>query len=184
MSYYPGPCWRKHPVLHLILLFVEITVHRRGPDQLPSSQFFFLLVLGVSVCVDLLVLLVDDFNVRGVFVTLLTTALDLAFVWAVLRTFDRVRRFKQTMSALLGVNALLSLLIVPLALWSRSLDVAEGEVALPWLFLLLLAIWSIDIAGFVLARALDRPYALGVAIMLGYVLLSVSLQQSLLPVAS
>jgi hypothetical protein len=36
----------------------------------------------------------------------------------------------------------------------------------------------------VLARALDRPYALGVAIMLGYVLLSVSLTQSLLAVAS
>jgi hypothetical protein len=79
---------------------------------------------------------------------------------------------------------MLSILIVPLALWSQALDVAEGEIALPWLFLLLLAIWSIDIAGFVLARALDRPYALGVAIMLGYVLLTVSLQQALLPVAS
>jgi CDP-diglyceride synthetase len=171
-------------VWRLILVFFEITLHRRGPEQLPSSQFFFLSVLAVSVCVDLLVLLVDEVAARTVFVTLFTTALDIAFVWAVLRTFDRERRFRQTMSAMLGVNAILSLFIVPLALWSQALDVPEGEIALPWVFLLVLAIWSIDIAGFVLARALDRPYALGVAIMLGYVLLTVSLQQSLLPVAS
>jgi hypothetical protein len=168
----------------LIQVFVEITLHRRGPEHLPSSRFFFMLMLAVSVGVDFLVLLVDDAAARGVLVTLLTTALDLAFVWAVLRTFARERRFKQTMSAMLGVNAILTLLIVPLALWSQGLEVPEGEIATPWLLLLLLAIWSIDVAGFVLARALDRPYALGVAIMLGYVLLSVSLQQSLLPVAS
>ena len=168
----------------LIQVFVDITLHRRGPEQLPSSQFFFLLVLGISVLVDLLVLLVDEAAARNVLVTLLTTAIDIAFVWAVLRAFDRQRRFRQTMSAMLGVNAMLSLLIVPLALWSQSLEVAEGEVALPWVFLLLLAMWSIDIAGFVLARALDRPYALGVAIMLGYVLLTVTLQQSMLSVAS
>jgi hypothetical protein len=171
-------------VWRLILVFVEITLHRRGPEQLPSSQFFFLLVLGVSTCVDLLVLQVDEVAARSVVVSLLTTVLDIAFVWAVLRTFDRERRFRQTMSAMLGVTAILSILIVPLALWSQAIDVPEGEVALPWLFLLLLAIWQIDIWGFVLARALDRPYALGVAIMLGYVLLSVSLTQSLLAVAS
>jgi CDP-diglyceride synthetase len=171
-------------VWRLILVFVEITLHRRGPEHLPSSQFFFLLVLGVSTCVDLLVLQVEEVAARSVVVSLLTTVLDIAFVWAVLRTFDRERRFRQTMSAMLGVTALLSLLIVPLALWSQALDVPEGEVALPWLFLLVLAIWQIDIWGFVLARALGRPYALGVAIMLGYVLLTVSLQQSMLPVAS
>jgi hypothetical protein len=171
-------------VWYLIRVFVDICLHRRGPEQLPSSQFFFLLVLAVSVLIDILLLLVDDIGPRNVFVSLLTTVIDVAFVWAVLRTFERQRRFKQTMSAMLGVNAILSLLIVPLALWSQALDLPEGEVALPWLLLLVLAIWSIDIAGFVLARALDRPYALGVAIMLGYVLLTVSLQQSMLPVAS
>ena len=43
---------------------------------------------------------------------------------------------------------------------------------------------AIDIAAFVFARALERPYLLCVAIMLGYVLLIVSLQATLLqPVA-
>ncbi len=165
----------------LIQVFIEITLHRRGPEQLPSSQFFFMLVLAVSVAVDSFVLLVDHAPVGRVLLTFFITALDIAFVWSVLRTFALERRFKQTMAALLGTNALLSLLIVPLALWSQSLDVADGDIALPWVLLLMLAIWQIDIAGFVLGRALNRPYALGVAIMLGYVLLSTSLQQSMLP---
>jgi hypothetical protein len=162
-------------------VFVEITLHRRGPEHLPASQFFFMVVLAASLGVELAVLLVDEMAMRGVLVSFFTTALDLAFVWAVLKTFDRERRFRQTMSALLGANALLNLMIVPLALWSQGLDVPEGEIALPWLCLLLLAIWSIDIAGFVLARALERPYPLGVAIMLGYVWLSFSLQTLLFP---
>jgi hypothetical protein len=119
------------------MVFVEITLHRRGPEQLPSSQFFFLLVLGVSVCIDLLVLLVDGVAARSVLVTLFTTALDIAFVWAVLRTFERERRFKQTMSAMLGVNAMLSILIVPLALWTSA---RRGQKILTWPLLLVLAI--------------------------------------------
>jgi len=143
-----------------------------------------LLVLATSLCIELLVLLVDAAPARGVLITLFSTALDLAFVWAVLRAFNREARYRQTMSALLGVNGLLNLLIVPLALWDRALDTPEGDIAPPWIGLLLLAIWSIDIAGFVLARALERPYALGVAIMLGYIWLSFSLQTSLFPIPS
>jgi hypothetical protein len=102
------------------------------------------------------------------------------FVWAVLRLFDRERRFKQTATALLGADTLLNLLSLPLVLWNQSL---EGATA-PALLFLLLAIWSIDIAGFVLSRTLERPYALGVAIMLGYVLLSISLRMSFFPTTS
>jgi hypothetical protein len=113
-------------------------------------------------------------------VLLTDTALDLVFVWAVLRLFDRERRFKQTATALLGADTLLNLLSLPLVLWNQSL---EGATA-PALLFLLLAIWSIDIAGFVLSRTLERPYALGVAIMLGYVLLSISLRMSFFPTTS
>jgi hypothetical protein len=51
-----------------------------------------------------------------------------------------------------------------------------------WVILLACALWVVDVAGFILARALERPYALGAAIMLGYVLLRANFVRSLIPV--
>jgi hypothetical protein len=177
-------------VLRLILAFVDIMLHRRGPADLPSSRFLVWLLLAVSLGVELGVLYANDRSMREAAVSVLVTLLDVWFVWALLRTFNRQRRFRQTMSALLGTKTILNVLGAPLLPWlnastaasaaSSTAAAAEPQITLPLLLTALLGIWSIDIAAFVFARALERPYLLCVAIMLGYVLLIVSLQTTLL----
>jgi hypothetical protein len=169
-------------VLRLILAFVDIMLHRRGPEDLPSSKFLVWFLLVVSVGVELAVLFANDQSMRAAAVSVLVAGLDVWFVWALLRTFNRQRRFAQTMSALLGTETILNVVgapLVPLLNASASAS-AEPQITLPLLLTALLGIWSIDIAAFVFARALERPYVLCVAIMLGYVLLIVSLQTTLL----
>jgi hypothetical protein len=173
-------------VLRLILAFVDIMLHRRGPEDLPSSQFLVWLLLAVAVGVDLGVLFMADGTPRAAAVVVLIQFLDVWFVWALLRTFNRQKRFRQTMCALLGSETILNLAGAPLMpLVAASTDTsAQPQITLPLLLTALLGVWSIDIAAFVFARALERPYVLCVAIMLGYVLLIVSLQTTLLPSAS
>jgi hypothetical protein len=169
-------------VLRLILAFVDIMLHRRGPDDLPSSKFLVWFLLVISVGVELAVLFANDQGLRSAAVSVLVAGLDVWFVWALLRTFNRQRRFAQTMSALLGTETILNLAGAPLVplLNASASAAAEPQITLPLLLTALLGIWSIDIAAFVFARALERPYVLCVAIMLGYVLLIVSLQTTLL----
>lgn len=178
-------------MLRLILAFVDIMLHRRGPEDLPSSQFLVWLLIAVSLGVELGVLYANDGSMREAAVSVLVTLLDVWFVWALLRTFNRQRRFRQTMSALLGTDTILNLAGAPLVPWLKASAAAttaassaatapEAQITLPLLLTALLGIWSIDIAAFVFARALERPYVLCVAIMLGYVLLIVSLQTTLL----
>jgi hypothetical protein len=171
-------------VLRLIYVFVDIALHRRGPDQLPSALFFFNLVLAVAVVVELAVLVVADAVRRPVVLALFDTVLDLAFLWAVLKSFGRERRFRQTAAAMLGTDTLLNVLSIPVALWNRSLGAPTDQLTMPALLFLLLFIWSIDISAFVLARAVERPYVLGVAVMLGYVMLTLSLRATLFPAAA
>jgi hypothetical protein len=171
-------------VLRLILAFVDIMLHRRGPEDLPSSKFLVWLLLAASVGVELAVLFANDRGMRDAAVSVLVAALDVWFVWALLRTFNRQRRFAQTMSALLGTETILNLAGAPLVpLIASAAASPEPQITLPLLLTALLGIWSIDIAAFVFARALERPYVLCVAIMLGYVLLIVSLQTTLLSVS-
>ena len=175
-------------MLRLILAFVDIMLHRRGPEDLPASKFLVWSLLAVSLSVELAVLFANNGTLRAAAVALLVQLLDIWFVWALLRTFNKQRRFRQTMSALLGAETIITLAgapLVPLLSASASASTStEPQITLPLLLTALLGIWSIDIAAFVFARALERPYVLCVAIMLGYVLLIISLQTSLLPAVS
>jgi hypothetical protein len=112
----------------------------------------------------------------------LVDLLDLWFVWALLRTFNRQRRFTQTMSALLGTETLLNLVGAPLVPWLTATLAAseQPQLSLPLVLAALINIWAIDIAAFTFSRALERPYVLCVAIMIGYALLILSLQSTLL----
>jgi hypothetical protein len=89
------------------------------------------------------------------------------------------------MSDLLAAETIITLAGAPLApLVSASTPAsgsADQQLTFPLFLIFLLGVWSIDIAAFVFARAIERPYLLCVAIMLGYVLLIFSLQASLLP---
>ena len=169
-------------MLRLIFAFVDIMLHRRGPEDLPSARFLVWLLLFVSIGVELGVLLANDGTLRTVSVSVLVDLLDVWFVWALLRTFNRQVRFPQTMSALLGTEIVLNLVGAPLVPWlNATLSATEQpQLSLPLLLAALVNIWAIDIAAFVFSRALERPYALCVAIMLGYALLMISLQSTLL----
>ncbi len=169
-------------MLRLALAFVDIMLHRRGPEDLPSSRFLVWLLLAVSIGVELVVLLANDGQLRTAAVSVLVDLLDVWFVWALLRTFNRQKRFAQTMSALLGTETLLNLVGAPLVPWLNATLAAteEPQLSLPLVLAALINIWAIDIAAFVFSRAIERPYVLCVAIMLGYALLIVSLQTTLL----
>ena len=170
-------------MLRLISVIVGITVHRRGPDELPASPYLGLLLLGASGCAQL-----EGFRVAsapdGIVMLLLSAvALDFLFVWTVLAVFERRQRFWQTMNAVLGAGVVLNVIGALLAEWNESLNAPPTATTVPYVLLRILQVWSVDIGGFVLSRAIGRHYALAVAIMLGYVLLSTSLLSSLLLLA-
>ena len=168
-------------MLRLVFAFVEIALHRRGPDELPASRFLFGIVLVAYLIVAFATLRLGAGAVHPILLLIVDTAFSLTFIWSVLKAFDHERRFKQTACALLGTDTLLNVLSMPLIVWGKSLEASGGDNSGVAILFALLAIWSIDISGFVLSRALERAYFLGVAIMLGYVLLSISLRLTLFP---
>jgi hypothetical protein len=172
-------------VLRLIFAFVDIMLHRRGPDSLPSSPFLLWALLPTWLVADFFVLWLAGRSGRWFAVDALTLGLDIWFVWALLRAFNRQPRFRQTMTALLGAGLLLTALQAPLAAFEPPLGSQQTTLTPRGLLLLLTIVWAVDIAGFVFSRALERPYFLCVSIVIGYSFLILSLQATLLqPVAS
>jgi hypothetical protein len=107
--------------------------------------------------------------------------LYLAFIAIVLELARRGARFLQTATAALGVETFLGCIALPLLFTGAAESTDGGASVLTAVPLLLIVIWSIDIVGFILARALDRAYVVGVMIMLGYVVISMTLGEYLFP---
>jgi hypothetical protein len=168
-------------VLRLILAFVDIMLHRRGPEDLPSSRFLLWLLLVTLLGVYAAITLWFGGESRNVGVGWLVILLNVWFVWALLRTFNRQGRFRQTMTAVIGADLMLTVLRAPLI---PLVEVPAAQqppaVTLPMLLTTLIFFWSIDITAFVFSRALERPYLLCVAIVVAYTLLMLSLQTTLL----
>jgi hypothetical protein len=170
-------------VLRLFLAFVDIMLHRRGPDSIPSSPFLLWSLFALSLGADFVVLGIAGRSARWFAVDVLIFGLNVWFVWALLRTFNRQPRFRQTMTALLGAGVLLAILQAPLALSVPEApppDPQASTLTLTDMLWFLIYVWSIDISAFVFSRALERPYLLCLAVVIGYVLLIESLQVTLL----
>ena len=164
----------------LFLAFVDIMLHRRGPDTLPSSPFLLWVLLALSLVVHVSIDWWAGGSARAAAVDVLVLGLDVWFVWALLRTFNRQPRFRQTMTALLGADIVLNLLLAPVIPWLEVQDPQNPALTLPMLLAVLAFVWAIDINAFVFSRALERPYLLCMAIVIGYALLIRSLQVTLL----
>jgi hypothetical protein len=180
----------------LTLVFSDIAFHRRVPGELPASQFFFALILISYLMAGVLSLLFSDpaerlltINIFGlrlylgyIGLILLETSLDILFVWGVLKFFDHSKRFLQTAIALFGVQALLGIIRIPVLVWINTAREAGNEPTTGVFIYLALFLWTIDVAGFILAKAIQRTYVVGVLITIGYVMVSFSLRDYMFPI--
>ena len=163
----------------LATAFVEIALHRCGPESLPASRLLFRIVLAAYFLVGFTQFWSSgslDGTTTIAFV--LNCGFYLGYVWLILDVVKHRSRFLQTATALLGVDTFFNTLGIPLAVWTGALQAADVEATLPAVLIIVLFLWSIDVAAFVIARALDRPYITGVLIVLPYIMVSIFVQNA------
>jgi uncharacterized membrane protein YagU involved in acid resistance len=147
---------------------------------LPPSEFLLGLVLATYFVVDLAMQL-DGSLPRAVASVVIDRAFYLGTVYLVLAWFDKQRRFLQTAIALVGTDVFLNLVSLPLLLWEDALSAPPTQATAPEVLFLIVVLWSIDVSGYILARALSRSYIVGLSIVLVYVYLSMALRNVLFP---
>jgi hypothetical protein len=159
----------------LIQFFAELCLLRRAPQDLPASA----LLLGTVLIADLLVgavlgLAVDLSPLVALAEGLVDVIFTLGLLYLALRLLDRLPRFLQTATALLGAGALLGVVaILPLSLLPSG--ESSQHSALAGLLFLGLIGWSILVTGHILRHSFDLRLAQGVVIAVAYNLLVYSL---------
>lgn len=162
------------PIFRLLL---DICLFRKGPEDVPASS----ILLGVTLLAYVLV---------GLFLLSFQTGLDialpqvlaegvmnLAFLGFLLWIANKPHRFLQVAIALVGSDALISLLALPLLL-AQGVEGLAGVTHLP---LLGMMIWHVAVSGMIFGRAISKSLPIGIAVALLYTLLSVQVMATLFP---
>jgi hypothetical protein len=171
-------------VWQLAAAVAEIALRRRGPDSLPDSGFLvvFLLVVYILLTLLMTVALVGGLTVQVLVRLAADTLLVFAFVYAVLSFFRLERRYRQTLSALLGADILISLAFLPVGVIGVGLGFDIFEDPFVWVtrgFYL----WSVFISASILARSLSQPLIVGFMFEILFVLTSLNVGELLTPSA-
>ncbi len=159
----------------LIQFFVELCLLRRAPQDLPESGALFALTFTASL---LMSALLGSVAKLSPLLALAEGTVDLLFtlglLYLALRFLDRLPRFRQTATALLGAGALIGVVaVLPVSLLS---GIEPGEQPpLAGLFLLGLIAWSILVTGHILRHSFDLRLGQGIVISAAYTLLSYTL---------
>jgi hypothetical protein len=174
-----------------IRLFIDIALHRKGPQDVPAAGALVGLALLAYLLTGSLVLWTSTPEPRVVIAQLATDLVILLLVCGgLLAARGRLSRAPQTLAALFGTGALLSAAALPFV-WTmtRVLDesgaVPGMEVAalLSTIMLFLLLLASLLVTGHILRHALDWSYAAGVLTAVVYFAASVMVFRRLFPVA-
>lgn len=164
----------------LLRLYLGICFLRQGPQDIPSSNFLFRLILLVYLVVGCAVSTLQ-LEWAAVFLQVAIQAVVVfVFVWGCLAMSNQGSRFLQTMMAVLGTDALISLIALPLLFWIK----ADPKVFPAYILLFGLMLWQLVVMGHILRCALDKPFWYGFGFAFLFVYLSYQLMAALFPVAA
>jgi hypothetical protein len=172
----------------LLVGLIDIILLRRGPDALPTSQALLALTVGASAAISAFVSakLASEAAKAWPVVLALSIAFVLGWYYVTLKRAKKPERFVQTMTAMFGVNALTTPIIVPLlgSFMSQAQNpaAAQAPVQTPGplvLVALVISVWVIAVNVHIVRSALEWtiPAALGffVAQNLAWFVLSIAL---------
>ncbi len=136
---------------------------------MPASWFLLALVVVADIAISLATLLVSPEATWGNTATLiaLSTVSALMFIWITLSVARKPERFLQTATAFFGIDALLTLISLPILVWAQP-ELGDQAPVGPTLLLAVMLVWLIDVFGFILSRSLAVPYVAGVLLVIAY----------------
>lgn len=152
----------------LIKLFLDICLFRKGPQDVPYSNFLFNLSLGAFLSVDIVLGMMQTDGLLVVPQALLETLMLLGFAWISLKAANKTGRLPQTYIALLGTDALISSLAVPLV----AAAMIDPKLGIAQVLLLMLLLWHTGIIAHILRCALSQTLGVAVGLAIVYVLFS------------
>jgi cytochrome bd-type quinol oxidase subunit 2 len=166
----------------LLRQFVDITLLKRGPDDLPASTGVLAATVGACAAVNLLAGgLLPPQPGQPLVLLAIDTLMMLLWVWLLLKLARKPERFLQTATGMFGVQLLLAPLFA-VALWVFLRAKDDQGMQLPGAVLILaLGLWALVVTARILKSATGWPTFACIALVLAQALVTRGLVLLLYP---
>ena len=180
-------------MIKLLTVFWNIILRKSGPEEVPDSNF----LLVVTFIFFLLSQVLVGFKMYGGAVSLffqllfLDTVLLIIWLRAILQLSGKLKRFRQSLTALFGTGTLFNFILSPFILsyapYLEQLTSSDelqitAELPMPALLsivILIIAIWSVLVMGHIYSRATSKSRAIGIGLALMYSFINFIISTSL-----
>ena len=169
-------------MIQLVKLFWDICALKAAPQDLPASSFLLMLVLAAYFVTGAVVAAfqwpLSQALVAALLDTVFLTIISRVLLWARMLS----ARFIQTLTALAGSGAVMTLIALPLVLWQGLVGVTDVDVpTLPSWLLMVWMIWNVVVVGHILRHALSTVLPLGIVLAAVYAYITFQLMRIFLP---
>ena len=160
----------------LLKLFFDICIFKKGPQDIPASNWLLRLLIPVYAFVSYLLLMLSSDSYSAILQVLVEILLILGSSWVVLFIAKKPARYQQTTSALIATDAMISFFALP----AMATMIGQGS-ALAFIVIILLMLWHWAISGHIFSKALEQPFAFGLGVAFLYILVSYQVMGLLFP---
>lgn len=164
-------------MFEIVRRLFAICLFGKGPQDLPRVGLFLVLVGIVNLWVSYLMLAMGHEGVRSVLQACTGIVLELAFSAGSLFCFGKLARFNQTSAALLGTDALITFIALPVM---ATLMLGQGGIG-AFLLMIGLIIWHWAVIGHIMRHALGQHLSFSLGLALLYLLASYKVIALLFP---
>ncbi|MGQ0658266.1 MAG: hypothetical protein ACT4NU_09255 [Chromatiales bacterium] len=159
-------------ILALARAYLDICLFRRGPQDLPASQWLMGVTLGTYALAGF-ALLSFEFAPH---LALLAAVADAGVLWAgtvlLLNLFRHPRRAAQTVTALAGTGLIITVIAIPLAFWLTFGHAPDSDLAVPGVLWLVLFGWNVLVTARVLQQAFSTSFTIALVTAIVFIFLS------------
>lgn len=163
--------------------FIQICLLRRGPQDLPTSGILLGLALVAHTLMAMVFFAVYENTGKALLSGVLDTTLLALLTGTLLFVNRKGERLVQTLTALAGTGAIITLVSLPVSGWYHGAMGEHGPDAFAVLLLLILVAWSLAVAGHIFRHALSAPYFVGLVLAVAFYWISISVFRALFPTA-
>ena len=169
-------------MIQLIKVFWDICAVKAAPQDLPASSF----LLGLALLAYLVTGAVVAAFQWPLSQAILAAFLDTVFLTVLSRVLLWARmlsgRFVQTLTALAGCGAVMTVIALPLVMWQSFVGVTDANApTLPSWLLMIWMIWNVVVVGHILRHALSTVLPLGIGLAAVYAYITFQLMRIFLP---
>lgn len=161
--------------------FIQICLLRRGPQDLPTSGILLALALAAHTLLAVVFFAVYESVVKALLSGALDTVLLVALTGTLLYVQKRNARLIQTLTALAGTGAIITLVLLPVSWWILGVGPETRQGGFAVILLWMVVVWSLAVAGHIFRHALSAPYYVGLVLAIVFAVISFAVSRALIP---